>query len=247
MKTQTWMMGIAACLAAEQAHARFLSVDPVPTDPSNGQNFNRYAYANNNPYGNIDPDGRKSCPVGTHICHDSPRTEWGTTTQPGPSKQQKATDNQVRSASRSGRLSDGTKLNLSGSEEQGFSASPNGTAAKNLTGQVCMSCSDGSTRTVATFDASKLQSDESGGHTHPAGIVPLPGPEDGRMAGITGKPAYVISERGAFSIEKTDVGYRVWQIDGRPLNSREAAAVRSTIDDWNQNQGGSGKSCLTGC
>lgn len=58
MKTQTWMMGIAACLAAEQVHARFLSVDPVPTDPNNGQNFNRYAYANNNPYKNIDPDGR---------------------------------------------------------------------------------------------------------------------------------------------------------------------------------------------
>ena len=59
MKTQTWMMGIAACLATEQAHARFLSADPVPTDPDNGQNFNRYAYANNNPYTNIDPDGRQ--------------------------------------------------------------------------------------------------------------------------------------------------------------------------------------------
>jgi RHS repeat-associated protein len=38
---------------------RFLSTDPMAT---NGGNFNRYAYALNNPYKNIDPDGR--CPAG---------------------------------------------------------------------------------------------------------------------------------------------------------------------------------------
>ena len=37
---------------------RFLSVDPVSANPSNGSNFNRYWYANNNPYGFVDPDGR---------------------------------------------------------------------------------------------------------------------------------------------------------------------------------------------
>lgn len=39
---------------------RFLSVDPVTTDAKTGGNFNRYWYANNNPYGSTDPDGR--CP-----------------------------------------------------------------------------------------------------------------------------------------------------------------------------------------
>ena len=34
---------------------RFLSTDPVAANPAS---FNRYWYANNNPYGNIDPDGR---------------------------------------------------------------------------------------------------------------------------------------------------------------------------------------------
>jgi RHS repeat-associated protein len=34
---------------------RFLSVDPVAASPLS---FSRYWYANNNPYGNIDPDGR---------------------------------------------------------------------------------------------------------------------------------------------------------------------------------------------
>ncbi|MCL1633357.1 hypothetical protein M2650_01680 [Luteimonas sp. SX5] len=33
-------------------------VDPVQPDPNTGANFNRYAYANNNPYRYVDPDGR---------------------------------------------------------------------------------------------------------------------------------------------------------------------------------------------
>ncbi|MGH8508459.1 MAG: RHS repeat domain-containing protein [Gammaproteobacteria bacterium] len=37
---------------------RFLSIDPAGFDPQNLQSFNRYAYANNNPYGFVDPDGR---------------------------------------------------------------------------------------------------------------------------------------------------------------------------------------------
>ena len=39
---------------------RFLSVDPVTAYSSPGANFNRYWYANNNPYKFIDPDGRQS-------------------------------------------------------------------------------------------------------------------------------------------------------------------------------------------
>ena len=37
---------------------RFLSVDPVAADTTTGSNFNRFAYANNNPYRFTDPDGR---------------------------------------------------------------------------------------------------------------------------------------------------------------------------------------------
>jgi RHS repeat-associated protein len=37
---------------------RFLSDDPVPTDFKTGRHFNRYWYANGNPYSFVDPDGR---------------------------------------------------------------------------------------------------------------------------------------------------------------------------------------------
>lgn len=37
---------------------RFLSMDPNPPSMADGLDFNRYAYVRNNPYRNVDPDGR---------------------------------------------------------------------------------------------------------------------------------------------------------------------------------------------
>ena len=45
----------------DQVAGRFLSVDPVVPEAATGANFNRYWYANNNPYKNVDPDGRQAC------------------------------------------------------------------------------------------------------------------------------------------------------------------------------------------
>lgn len=47
---------------------RFLSVDPVGADPNTGANFNRYWYANNNPYKFTDPDGRYVCKGSASDC-----------------------------------------------------------------------------------------------------------------------------------------------------------------------------------
>ena len=44
----------------------FLSVDPVLTDANTGASFNRYVYANNNPYRYIDPDGRQARDIERH-------------------------------------------------------------------------------------------------------------------------------------------------------------------------------------
>ncbi|VAW98248.1 hypothetical protein MNBD_GAMMA22-2437, partial [hydrothermal vent metagenome] len=41
---------------------RFMSVDPVGAREGDVHNFNRYAYANNNPYMFVDPDGKDALP-----------------------------------------------------------------------------------------------------------------------------------------------------------------------------------------
>ncbi|MCC8363182.1 hypothetical protein LK996_08855 [Lysobacter sp. A6] len=45
------------CVACP-AQARFVSADPVEAKAESGENFNRYAYGNNNPHRYTDPDGR---------------------------------------------------------------------------------------------------------------------------------------------------------------------------------------------
>lgn len=44
-------------LASAQSQAKFLTPDPVKPNSENGQNFNRYWYADNNPIKNVDADG----------------------------------------------------------------------------------------------------------------------------------------------------------------------------------------------
>ncbi len=48
----------------DPAIGRFLSVDPDSVDTYSVHNFGRYFYAQNDPYGNTDPDGRAACPNG---------------------------------------------------------------------------------------------------------------------------------------------------------------------------------------
>jgi RHS repeat-associated protein len=46
---------------------RFLSVDPKEADPSDLHSLNRYAYANNNPYRYVDPDGHSPLDLGFFV------------------------------------------------------------------------------------------------------------------------------------------------------------------------------------
>lgn len=43
---------------------RFMAVDPMGSDPANQFSFSRYVYANNNPYGYVDPDGENALTAG---------------------------------------------------------------------------------------------------------------------------------------------------------------------------------------
>ncbi len=222
----------------------FLSTDPVTASSSPVMHFNRYRYANNNPYLNTDPSGRAACPKGAGLtCIDSPNTETGDEAQDGPSTEQQLIDATVKTAARSGSLSDGTRLNLRG-PEQAYAATTTETRTVSID-PICQRCSNGSTREGGTIRVSDIAKNESGGHTHHANLNGLPGPEDGQMARATGRTAYVISPRGVFGIDKTDVGYRIRLIDGSRPTSKERGDMRILINSWNQHKGGSGVSCTT--
>ena len=51
--------------------ARFISADPQVTDPTNGQNYNRYSYVSNNPTNLTDPSGFSECPS-SQVCPPPP-------------------------------------------------------------------------------------------------------------------------------------------------------------------------------
>lgn len=54
----TFLLVVGIAGTTPPAQARFVGADPVKPDEKSGENFNRYAYANNNPYRYTDPDGR---------------------------------------------------------------------------------------------------------------------------------------------------------------------------------------------
>jgi len=58
MRSTTVILG-AICAMSGLAGPASASNDPVRANPNTGANFNRYAYANNNPYRFTDPDGRE--------------------------------------------------------------------------------------------------------------------------------------------------------------------------------------------
>lgn len=64
MKIFKALAGVMLALTLPAAGSASAGTDPVGPDPKTGANFNRYAYANNNPYRFTDPDGRFSKPTG---------------------------------------------------------------------------------------------------------------------------------------------------------------------------------------
>jgi hypothetical protein len=168
---------------------------------------------------------------------------------PSPATQSptQITDRHVVVAWNSRQLSDGTPLNLGRiNAEQGFIVTPEGTAAILVTRAGRQVCADGSERLATSLNLSAIRP-HAGGHTHPQGrsgdVSGLPGPEDGRMAAATDRPAYVISQRGAFAIEAQGGSYSVRQLAGAPLSATERGEIARLISSWNQNGGGSGVRC----
>lgn len=158
-------------------------------------------------------------------------------------------DAQVRQAWTRRALSDGTRLKLGRvNEEQMFVITPTSTFAVVATRSGWRRCEDGSEQR-ATATNIKGIIPNAGGHTHPLGrnadiMADIPGPEDGRMARATGKPAYVIGRRRAFSIQElAQAVFQVRVIAGPKFSRSEEAAITALQAKWNQHGGGTGVQC----
>lgn len=158
-----------------------------------------------------------------------------------------ALDAQVRQAWLAKRLSDGTKLNLGDVElEQTFKVTPMGTQIVQPDETGHYRCTDGAEGPYAKINFTKI-SPHAGGHTHPEGkygrISSLPGREDGRMAIVTGQPAYIISKSRALVIERNDALFTVRVIAGSKLTRQEKKDLALTTQRWSLNGSGSGGKC----
>ena len=231
----------------DPAIGRFLSVDPVGPLQNPIRHFGRYHYANNNPYTYTDPSGLAACPTGTRLCYEARRSEWGTTVQPGPDSETQSRDGHARDAHRSGRLTDGTPLNVRDDtdNEQGLIVGTDATSSNPMQ-KICWSCSNGDSGTGGRYNVDNLSDGDSPGHTHPGPLSDIPSRGDAGLAVMLGRANYVFTKAGVFAVERTEVGFRVRQIAGPGLTGTSRQAMVRQIDAWNRADGASnsgGVSC----
>lgn len=158
-------------------------------------------------------------------------------------------DAQVRAAWAGHALSDGTKLDLGHTDhEQMFAVTVTGTFPVKVTQEGWRRCDDG-TQQRATKTNLGLILPRAGGHTHPLGrksdiIAAMPGEEDGVMARVTGKPAYVISRHRAFAVEEPSPNsFTVRVVAGHDFSRGERGRIQSLVANWNKHGGGGGARC----
>lgn len=159
-------------------------------------------------------------------------------------------DAQVQAAWIRQALSDGTKLDVGRTNhEQIFAVTVTGTFPVKITQEGWRRCDDG-TQQRATKTNLGLILPRAGGHTHPLGrnsdiVADMPGEEDGVMAKVTEKPAYVISRRRAFAVEETGPdSFAVRVVAGHDFSRSERGRIQSLVATWNKHGGGSGARCV---
>ena len=213
----------------DPAIGRFLSVDPVQFADAGPGYFNRYAYVHNDPLNNTDPFGLQNCEVVPDTTLDCVGDENADPDSEEQNEEKEITDVIVVTAQRvqGYRRSLRTHLRDVREDEIAFRVTDDG--LENVPFQNSQDCSGNVVQN--TLSPSQFEGSRSGGHTHPAGYSPSPGPHDGNMAAVTGNGGYIITTTGRSVIERVGGSFRARLISGRWGTSRNN--VQELIDAMN--------------
>ena len=200
---------------------RFLSVDPVTANSVNGGNFNRYWYANNNPYKFTDPDGRQACGSESDCIEatnfDYTRASPQTTTQ--TSGVDAVAASELPNNESMGNQENGLRIDESSSGN--VTATPVPTTST-VAGNVIRSTMSG----IAGAD--------SIAHSHPVDTSdPSPGPGDD-LAVNAGWPNNIGHDGNVIVVEMVEGQFRVRVITDANLTPADRTEIQRDVNEFQQ-------------
>jgi len=203
---------------------RFLSVDPVSSNPSTGGNFNRYWYANNNPYTFVDPDGRCAAKTGTRICIHAKNFNSARST--GRSAQGSATMDQAVKAQ-------GGEVRTKPGARQEQLGSLNRQSDGSLKVEKIANAETGRTKTADTASGNPPSNAQAIVHGHITQSVA----DDRSSRGDAGAvvvlqtPNYAVAQDGRVIVHEVVNGrYQVRMVEGR-MNNAEIRHFKSEVNE----------------
>lgn len=196
---------------------RFLSVDPVQANANTGASFNRFWYANNNPYLFVDPDGRQACGKQSN-CYEAKNydpSKAGTQTVTQSANIDSAAVSNLPKYESAGYIENAVRFDESASGIVVTTQIPTTTV---VNGNVIESTISG----IAGADAI--------GHSHPRGTSdPSPGPRDD-MAVNAGLPNNIINNGNVTVVEKVNGQFRARILNDANLTPAHRREIQRDVN-----------------